>query len=134
MRCALFRPIPVSYTHLDVYKRQGQKGCTGFRQVDTLRQDIDIDENLEFSIPIGLQLSLIVLPAYSHAGNRISDRRNHIVRGNPLFSEQCIQCDRMVYISGGNLSLILFHCFSLISCLFMLSFYYIVVFHPMDRF
>ena len=67
-----------------------------------------------------------------------------IPHGIPMFSQHGIALSiaRLLlpgrppcgFLSCGNLSLILFHCFSFISCLFMFPFYYIIVFHTIPRF
>ena len=89
-------------------------------------------------------------PAFVQARNRLytlchgPNRSGRSRHGIPVFSQYRIALSISWLhflgrppggsLSGGNLSLILFHCFSLISCFFMLPFYYIVVFHTMARF
>ena len=89
-------------------------------------------------------------PAFVQARNRLytlchgPNRSGRSRHGIPVFSQYriALSISRLLFpgrppcgfLSGGNLSLILFHCFSLISCLFMLLFYYIAVFHTIARF
>ncbi len=89
-------------------------------------------------------------PAFVQARNRLytlchgPNRSGRSRHGIPVLSQYriALSISRLLFpgrppcgfLSGGNLSLILFHCFSLISCLFMLSFYYIAVFYTMARF
>ena len=70
------------------HSRPGQKDCPGSGQVNTFGEDVHIDQNLQISFPVLLQLSLIVLPADCHTGDRVPEFGYDIVRRNPCLPEQ----------------------------------------------
>ena len=57
LECARKSPIPVSYTHLDVYKRQAIIGANILQQGTTNGTITDIDGNFTLEVPTDAQLA-----------------------------------------------------------------------------